>query len=163
MLKGKTVIRHYFRLADGKSISDYQFKLGETVLTATQYKDTELYFVEITGIKSSDLTTAYTVTVGDLTVTYSAMSYAYTALTAEGVFRRVRQRYACRNGQSFGQLRKRGKDILCGELRGENTMKKLYEKPRCLLISADLTDILTTSTVDRRDEDELPVLKIPRG
>lgn len=85
LLKGKTVIRHYFRLADGKSISDYQFKLGETVLTATQYKDTELYFVEITGIKSSDLTTAYTVTVGDLTVTYSAMSYAYTALTAEGV------------------------------------------------------------------------------
>ena len=85
LLKGKTVIRHYFRLADGKSISDYQFKLGETVLTATQYKDTELYFVEITGIKSSNLTTAYTVTVGDLTVTYSAMSYAYTALTAEGV------------------------------------------------------------------------------
>lgn len=85
LLKGKTVIRHYFRLADGKSISDYQFKLGETVLTTTQYKDTELYFVEITGIKSSDLTTAYTVTVGDLTVTYSAMSYAYTALTAEGV------------------------------------------------------------------------------
>ncbi len=85
LLKGKTVIRHYFRLADGKSISDYQFKLGETVLTATQYKDTELYFVEITGIKSSDLTTAYTVTVGDLTVTYSAMSYAYTALTTEGV------------------------------------------------------------------------------
>lgn len=85
LLKGKTVIRHYFRLADGKSISDYQFKLGETVLTATQYKDTELYFVEITGIKFSDLTTAYTVTVGDLTVTYSAMSYAYTALTAEGV------------------------------------------------------------------------------
>lgn len=85
LLKGKTVIRHYFRLADGKSISDYQFKLGETVLTATQYKDTELYFVEITGIKSSDLTTAYTVTVGNLTVTYSAMSYAYTALTAEGV------------------------------------------------------------------------------
>lgn len=85
LLKGKTVIRHYFRLADGKSISDYQFKLGETVLTATQYKDTELYFVEITGIKSSDLTTAYTVTVGDLNVTYSAMSYAYTALTAEGV------------------------------------------------------------------------------
>ena len=85
LLKGKTVIRHYFRLADGKSISDYQFKLGETVLTATQYKDTELYFVEITGIKSSDLTTAYTVTVGDLTVIYSAMSYAYTALTAEGV------------------------------------------------------------------------------
>lgn len=85
LLKGKTVIRHYFRLADGKSISDYQFKLSETVLTATQYKDTELYFVEITGIKSSDLTTAYTVTVGDLTVTYSAMSYAYTALTAEGV------------------------------------------------------------------------------
>lgn len=85
LLKGKAVIRHYFRLADGKSISDYQFKLGETVLTATQYKDTELYFVEITGIKSSDLTTAYTVTVGDLTVTYSAMSYAYTALTAEGV------------------------------------------------------------------------------
>ena len=85
LLKGKTVIRHYFRLADGKSISDYQFKLGETVLTATQYKDTELYFVEITGIKSSDLTTAYTVRVGDLTVTYSAMSYAYTALTAEGV------------------------------------------------------------------------------
>lgn len=85
LLKSKTVIRHYFRLADGKSISDYQFKLGETVLTATQYKDTELYFVEITGIKSSDLTTAYTVTVGDLTVTYSVMSYAYTALTAEGV------------------------------------------------------------------------------
>lgn len=85
LLKGKTVIRHYFRLADGNSISDYQFKLGETVLTATQYKDTELYFVEITGIKSSDLTTAYTVTVGDLTVIYSAMSYAYTALTAEGV------------------------------------------------------------------------------
>lgn len=85
LLKGKTVIRHYFRLADGKSISDYQFKLGEAVLTATQYKDTELYFVEITGIKSSDLTTAYTVTVGDLTVIYSAMSYAYTALTAEGV------------------------------------------------------------------------------
>lgn len=85
LLKGKTVIRHYFRLADGKSILDYQFKLGETVLTATQYKDTELYFVEITGIKSSDLTTAYTVTVGDLSVTYSAMSYAYTALTAEGV------------------------------------------------------------------------------
>ena len=42
-------------------------------------------------------------------------------------------------------------------------MKKLYENPRYLLIDADLTDILTTSTVDDRDEDELPVLKIPRG
>ncbi|HBF15367.1 MAG TPA: hypothetical protein DDW30_06765 [Clostridiales bacterium] len=83
LLKSKTVIRHYFRLADGKSISDYEFKLGDTVLTATQYNETELYYVEITGIKSSDLTTAYTVTVGDLTVTYSAMSYAYTALHTE--------------------------------------------------------------------------------
>ena len=85
LLKGKTVIRHYFRLADGKSISDYQFKLGETVLTPAQYGDSELWYVEITGIKSSELTTAYTVTVGSLTLTYSAMSYAYTALTAEGV------------------------------------------------------------------------------
>ena len=85
LLKGKTVIRHYFRLADGKSISDYQFKLGETVLTPAQYGESELWYVEITGIKSSELTTAYTVTVGSLTVTYSAMSYAYTALTAEGV------------------------------------------------------------------------------
>ena len=83
LLRSKTVIRHYFRLADGKSISDYEFKLGETVLTPAQYGESELWYVEITGIKSSELTTAYTVTVGDLTVTYSAMSYAYTVLKAE--------------------------------------------------------------------------------
>ncbi len=40
-------------------------------------------------------------------------------------------------------------------------MKKLYENPRYLLIDADLTDILTTSTVDNdRNDDELPVLKL---
>ena len=83
LLRSKTVIRHYFRLADGKSISDYEFKLGETVLTPAQYGESELWYVEITGIKSSELTTAYTMTVGDLTVTYSAMGYAYTVLKAE--------------------------------------------------------------------------------
>lgn len=42
-------------------------------------------------------------------------------------------------------------------------MKKFYENPQYLLIDADLADILTTSpTVDVREEDELPVLKIPR-
>lgn len=83
LLKGKTVIRHYFRLADGKNIADYTFKLGEETLLAKQYQETNLWYVEITGIKSSELSNVYTVTVGDMTVAYSAMSYAYTVLSAE--------------------------------------------------------------------------------
>lgn len=83
LLKGKTVIRHYFRLADGKNITDYSFKLGEKTLLAKQYQKTNLWYVEITGIKSSELSNVYTVTVGDMTVAYSAMSYAYTVLSAE--------------------------------------------------------------------------------
>lgn len=83
LLKGKTVIRHYFRLADGKNIADYSFKLGEKTLLAKQYQETNLWYVEITGIKSSELSDVYTVTVGDMTVAYSAMSYAYTVLSAE--------------------------------------------------------------------------------
>ncbi len=83
LLKGKTVIRHYFRLADGKNIADYSFKLGEKTLLAKQYQETNLWYVEITGIKSSELSNVYTVTVGDMTVAYSAMSYAYTVLSAE--------------------------------------------------------------------------------
>ena len=43
-------------------------------------------------------------------------------------------------------------------------MKKEYVHPQYLPIDMTLEDILTTSTaVDKRDEDELPVVKFPRG
>ena len=83
LLKSKTTIRHWFRLDEGKNIADYTFTMNGETLTATQYEDSELYYVEISGINSSKLSERYTVTVGDMTVTYSALSYAYTALTSE--------------------------------------------------------------------------------
>lgn len=82
LLKSKTTIRHWFRLEAGKRASDFTFRLGDEALTAATYNDSFCY-VDVTGISASMLSTASTVTVGGLSVGYSAMSYAYEVLTAE--------------------------------------------------------------------------------
>ncbi len=82
LLKDKTTLRHWFKLDSGKTVADFTFKLGEVTLTAVAWSENASYcYVDITGIKSSELATAKTVTVGGLTVTASALSYAKEVLS----------------------------------------------------------------------------------
>ena len=87
MLRTTTAIRHYFTVPAGKAVDDFTFTCGGETLTPNV--SGSYYYVEISDIASAELGTPYTVTVTDAggsTVnawTYSAMSYAYKALTKE--------------------------------------------------------------------------------
>jgi hypothetical protein len=78
-LESNTVIKHYFALADGKSISDYTFKVNGSVVTPV--KSGDMYYITVENISAQNLGTDYTVQVGKLRLAYSPMSYAYSALT----------------------------------------------------------------------------------
>ncbi|MBP3871784.1 MAG: leucine-rich repeat domain-containing protein [Faecalicoccus sp.] len=81
VLDSMTTIKHYFLLEDGHSIQEYSFMLGDVSLTPI--KSGSLYCIDIPNITSRDLDTLYTVTAGDFSIQYSALSYAYSQLKNE--------------------------------------------------------------------------------
>ena len=84
-LESETDINLRFTPEEGTDIGNYTFRLGETVLTPVQSGET--WVVKIPNIPAKELDTRYTVTVTKdrteetLTVTCSALSYAWLALT----------------------------------------------------------------------------------
>lgn len=80
LLESETSIRHYFQLEAGHEISEFTFTLGgATVLVPVKKGD--YYYVQISDISADNLDTSYTVSVGGFSIQYSALSYAYTAVT----------------------------------------------------------------------------------
>ena len=69
LLKSETVVRHYFT---------------EAVEGSTK-KDDHLYYIEYTGIPAHELGEKIETTVGDITISYSPLSYAYAALSNDDV------------------------------------------------------------------------------
>ena len=79
VLTSETTILFNFNLADGHKISEYTFKNGNKVLTP-KLRSGNVYYVEIPNVASSELDTMYTVTVGNFSVSYAALTYAYNQL-----------------------------------------------------------------------------------
>lgn len=78
-LESTTAIKHYFMLTDDKTIDDYTFTVnGETVMPT---KSGDMYYVTVSNISAQNLGTDYAVKAGGLRLTYSPMSYTYSALT----------------------------------------------------------------------------------
>jgi hypothetical protein len=78
-LESETSIKHYFTLTGSKTIDKYTFKVnGKTV---TPVKSGNMYYITVENISAKNLANNYTVKIGGLTLNYSAMSYANSALT----------------------------------------------------------------------------------
>lgn len=78
VLKSETSIRHYFSVADGYKINDFNFQCdGKNLKPVASGK---MYYVEIPNIASGDLDTMYEVTVGGFSIKYGALTYAYNKL-----------------------------------------------------------------------------------
>ena len=84
-LKESTVLKIYFKLADGVDASALTFAVDGTEVEAV--KNGAYYQVSIEGIAAHNLDTVYTITVSDgtntLTATYSAMTYVYNILSRD--------------------------------------------------------------------------------
>lgn len=87
ILESDTKIRFYITLDDSATISDYQFKLDGEKCTpienngVTVNRDAQ-YYIEVSGITANNLGKAYTLSVDDYSVSYSAMTYAYNVLNS---------------------------------------------------------------------------------
>lgn len=80
-LDSLTSINHIFTLSSGHTIDEYTFKLGDK--TITPIKRGSRYYVVIPDIYSKDLDTPFALTVGNYTISYSALSYGYRALISD--------------------------------------------------------------------------------
>ena len=74
LLKSDTIIRHYFT----EKVTDSAVKKGD------------LYYIELEGIPAHKLGTEIVTKVGDMEITYSPLSYAYIALSRDGVNENLR-------------------------------------------------------------------------
>ena len=72
LLESETTIRHYFKVAEGADISAY----GMTE------KD-GYYYIQCSDIPAGSLGTAQNISVGEYTISYSPLSYAYAALNSD--------------------------------------------------------------------------------
>ncbi|MBR3895167.1 MAG: leucine-rich repeat protein [Clostridia bacterium] len=79
LLESETTIRHYFRLTSG-SISDHTFLIDGKAVMPVNEAGTNYWYVDIPNIVSKDLDRVYTVEADGMTLEYSVLSYAYTAL-----------------------------------------------------------------------------------
>jgi len=85
-LNAETVIRHYITLADGASVGDYTFKVGNAAVTPVATGNR--YYIDIDHIAASALDTGYVLTVtrssdgAEYSVTYSALNYAQSMFEA---------------------------------------------------------------------------------
>lgn len=82
LLESNTTVRHYFKLADGASISDYTFTVNGARVTPVE-KD-GLYYIEVNNIIARSLgkldKTVVTSATESMTITYSPLSYVKLAL-----------------------------------------------------------------------------------
>ena len=78
-LTSTTTIRYSFTLAEGHDISEYTFKNGDEVLKPELLSD-NVYCVYINNVASDELDNMYTISVGNFSVTYGALTYAYNQL-----------------------------------------------------------------------------------
>lgn len=78
ILRSETSLRHYFTLSDGMEPEDFTFTLDGEPLEL--HVNGPYYYVEIPDITSGDLDREYSVTAGNLQITYSALTYVNAVL-----------------------------------------------------------------------------------
>lgn len=88
VLLNSTSIRHYFTVSSGHSISEYKFMQGSKVLTPKA--NGGVYYIEISAINPGELSNMYKVTVGGMTISYSAYSYAYAVLNSSNTSQQLK-------------------------------------------------------------------------
>ena len=83
ILKSETTIRHYFKLAEGKDISDYTFSVDGMTVTPTEKQG--YYCIDIKNVRAEKLGTSFNVSVnGEEVITnYSALSYVYKVMESD--------------------------------------------------------------------------------
>jgi hypothetical protein len=80
VMESKVAIRVYFTLEEGASIEDYTFTING-VAVAPEHND-KGYYIESEGIVAKQLDEMHEFCVGGITVTYGALSYVNSKLTA---------------------------------------------------------------------------------
>ena len=85
ILKSETTIRHYFKLAEGKEISDYTFSVDGMTVTPTEKQG--YYCIDIKNVRAEKLGTSFNVSVnGEEVITnYSALSYVYKVMDSDSI------------------------------------------------------------------------------
>lgn len=73
LLESDTKLRHYFKVADGTDVSGYNFSGNKG----------NYYYIDIADIPSHMLDQTKNVAVGDYTISYSPLSYAYAVINSE--------------------------------------------------------------------------------
>lgn len=73
LLESDTKLRHYFRVADGTGVENYNFSGNKG----------NYYYIDVADIQANMLGKTSNVTVGDYTISYSPMSYAYAVLASD--------------------------------------------------------------------------------
>ena len=73
LLESNTTMRHYFKVAEGTDVSALSFSGS---------KD-NYYYIDIPNISAEKLGTIQNVTIGNCTISYSPMSYAYAVLSSK--------------------------------------------------------------------------------
>ncbi|MGN0508509.1 MAG: hypothetical protein ACI4GX_04690, partial [Ruminococcus sp.] len=83
ILKSETTIRHYFKLAEGKEISEYTFSVDGITVTPTEKQG--YYCIDIKNVRAEKLGTSFNVSVnGEEVITnYSALSYVYKVMESD--------------------------------------------------------------------------------
>ena len=88
LLEADNTIRQYFYIGEGHEIGEYTFTQDGKAVMAKYDSEKDRYYLEETNIPAKRLDDVHTFTVTDGTTTYeiefSALSYAYKALNAEG-------------------------------------------------------------------------------
>ena len=78
MMEEVVRVRVYFDVAEGYDINDYSFTINGQ--SAEIQRNSRGYFLETDGIAAKNLDTMFTFQVGDISVSYGAMTYVYNML-----------------------------------------------------------------------------------
>jgi len=78
LLETETTLRIFFRITNDADITSYTFTVDGEEVTPVQREG--LYYVELKNISAKNLDETHTITAGNLTVTYSALSYVHNVL-----------------------------------------------------------------------------------
>ena len=73
LLESNTTMRHYFKVAEGTDVSALSFSGSKS----------NCYYIDIPNISAEKLGTIQNVTIGNCTISYSPMSYAYAVLSSK--------------------------------------------------------------------------------
>ena len=156
ILDSETTIRHYFKLADVTNIDDFDFTVGDILVTPVEKQG--YYYIDIKNVSAEKLGISFDVSINgaEVITNYSALSYANKVLGSDSADDNLKNLVKALISTTRMHLHIKIQ-MQMKHKQEAVIMKETYIAPEMEITEFECEDVITTSGIFP-DDNELPIV-----